>query len=117
VAWRHPLGAIKALAPLLSRGPFELGGDTDTVNYVATLPYPPAGAAEQTWAAGYRFIADLADPARSVSSLAGGQSGQPGSRHYTDQLGAWRSGRHHALLYDRTAIDKAALARLLLLPG
>lgn len=116
VGWLHPLGAIKALAPLLNRGPYELGGDGDTVNYGASMPFPPAGVATDAWGAGYRLIADLADPARSLSLLAGGQSGLPGSKHYADQIGAWLSNRYHALLYDRTAIDKAAIDRLLLVP-
>jgi penicillin amidase len=116
VTWRHPLSAVRVLAPLLNRGPYELAGDSETVNYTATLPIPPQGVAKQAWLPGYRLIADLAEPARSVSLLAGGQSGLPGSRHYDDQIGAWRSGRHHALLYDPTAIDRAAIHRLLLLP-
>jgi penicillin amidase len=117
VAWRHPLGAIKALEPFLCRGPYELGGDGDTVNYGASMPYPPAGVATDAWAAGYRLIADLAAPEHSISLLAGGQSGLPNSKHYADQVGAWVSNRYHALLFDRTAIDRAALGRLLLAPA
>lgn len=117
VTWRHPLGAIKSLAPLFNRGPYELAGDLDTVNYAATLPYPPAGAATHAWLPAYRLIVDLAEPARSVSLLAGGEWGQPGSPHYADQIGAWRSGRYHTLLYNRVAIDKAAIHRLLLMPA
>jgi penicillin amidase len=117
VAWRHPLGAIKALEPFLSRGPFEIGGDGDTVNYGASVPFPPEGIATDAWVAGYRLIVDLAAPERSISLLAGGQSGLPNSKHYADQVGAWVSSRYHALLYDRTAIDRAALGRLLLVPA
>jgi penicillin amidase len=116
VTWRHPLSAVKALAPLLNRGPFELPGDLDTVNYAATLPYPVDGAATQAWLPAYRLIADLADPARSVSLLAGGEWGQPLSPHYADQIGAWRSGRYHPQLYGRAALEKAVIHRLVLLP-
>jgi penicillin amidase len=117
VTWRHPLSAVKALAPLLNRGPYELPGDLDTVNYAATLPYPVGGVATQAWLPAYRIIVDLADPARSVAQLAGGEWGQPGSPHYADQIGAWRTGRPHTLLYDRVAIDKAAIHRLMLMPA
>jgi penicillin amidase len=116
VAWRHPLSAVKALAQLLNRGPYELPGDLDTVNYAATLPYPAEGAATQAWVPAYRLIVDLADPGRSVSLLAGGEWGQPGSPHYADQIGSWLTNRHHALWYSRAAVDKAAIDRLLLLP-
>ena len=117
VTWRHPLGQIKALAPLFNRGPYELPGDADTVNYCATLPLAPAGDAERAWLAGYRLIVDLADPGRSVSLLTSGQSGLPLSPHYADQIGSWRSGRPHSLLYERTAVDRAAIDRLILMPG
>ncbi|MCC6630224.1 MAG: penicillin acylase family protein [Chloroflexi bacterium] len=117
VTWRHPLSAVKGLAPLLNRGPFELPGDLDTVNYAATLPYPVDGTATQAWLPAYRLVVDLADPTRSIALMAGGEWGQPGSSHYADQIGAWRSGRYHALLYDWSAIEKAAIHRLVLLPA
>ena len=117
VTWRHPLSAIKALAPLLNRGPHELPGDADTVNMAAVVPYPPDGRATHAWLPAYRLVVDLADPTRSVSQLAGGEWGLPGSRHYADQIGAWITGRPHTLLYGRAAIDKAAITRQLLMPA
>jgi penicillin amidase len=116
VTWRHPLSAVKVLAPLLNRGPYEMPGDADTVNQASTVPYPATPESTNAWVPAYRMIVDLADPTRSVALLAGGESGHPGSPHYADQIGAWRSGRYHALLYNRHAIDKAAVHRLLLMP-
>lgn len=118
LAWRHPFARLPVVGALFGRGPFEAPGDTETVNYSAVVELPGgARGSEFQWVAGYRMIADLADPTRSVSVVAGGQSGQPLSRHFADQLGAWRSGRHHVLMYDPEAVDKSALGRWLLVPA
>ena len=36
-----------------------------------------------------RFVANLADWDDSILLIPGGESGQPGSRHYTDQFSYW----------------------------
>ena len=40
----------------------------------------------------YRQLIDLDEPERSRWILAGGVSGDPGSRHYADQIPAWLAG-------------------------
>jgi penicillin amidase len=40
-----------------------------------------------------RFIANLGDWDQSIMLIPGGQSGQPGSSHYTDQFPYWYEGR------------------------
>jgi penicillin amidase len=40
----------------------------------------------------YRQLIDLDAPERSRWILAGGVSGDPGSRHYADQIPAWLAG-------------------------
>lgn len=47
--------------------------------------------------AGLRFVADLADAEATLAVIATGQSGHPMSRHWSDQLEAWRSGGMRAL--------------------
>jgi penicillin amidase len=44
--------------------------------------------------AGLRAIFDLADLDRSRFIIAGGQSGNPLSAHYRDQVERWRDGRY-----------------------
>jgi penicillin amidase len=64
----------------------------------------------------FRFIADLGDLRQSRGLLAPGQSGQPGSRHYADQVDAWFQGNYHPMLYAREDVEREAVARLTLLP-
>jgi penicillin amidase len=49
----------------------------------------------QAWlGAGYRMVADLADPQCGIWSVeVAGASGQPGSLHYADQVEPWSAGR------------------------
>lgn len=101
ISFPHPLGR-GPLARVLSRGPYPLGGDHNTV---AQAPYDPAAP----YAAGlavpsYRQIIDLRDLSNSVSMHTTGQSGQPGSRHFADMIGHWRRIEYHPMLFEREAI-------------
>ena len=40
-----------------------------------------------------RFVANLADWDNSLMLIAGGQSGQVGSSHYSDQFAYWYEGK------------------------
>jgi penicillin amidase len=91
----HPFGRIRALARFFDRGPYPLGGDGTTVwsGYSSmhdldssTVVGPP-----------YRFVADLAYLEGSQGLLVPGQSGNPASPHYDDQIDAWFSGDYHPL--------------------
>ena len=63
-----------------------------------------------------RFIADLGDLRNSLGLLAPGQSGQPGSKHYDDQVEAWFTGDYHPMLYAREDVEREAEVRLRLEP-
>jgi penicillin amidase len=62
------------------------------------------------------MIVDLADFNRSLGVLPGGQWGQPGSRHYADQLPLWLRGEYHPMLWDRQAVEGNVESRLVLEP-
>jgi len=66
--------------------------------------------------AGYRAVYDLGNPARSLFSQATGQSGNPLSRHFDDQLTDWRDGHYFVLFRDRDLLLAADATRLHLLP-
>ncbi|MSQ09681.1 MAG: penicillin acylase family protein [Dehalococcoidia bacterium] len=112
---QHPLAKLKPLEWLFNRGPFLLRGDTDTVHQASFSHQQPYDATR--WTPTYRFVADLAnwDNCRSVHMP--GQSGQPGSRHYDDQLGLWLAGATHAMPFSRTAVHAAAVNRQRFLPA
>jgi penicillin amidase len=112
---RHPLDAVPALAKLLDRGPFPMGGDVDTI-LMGYLPRKFAGPPFYV-APSYRQICDLSDWDRSQSIHPPGQSGQPGSRHYADMLQPWLRMQYHPMLWSRARVEAAAVERLTLEPG
>ena len=81
------------------------------VSYVGSRPY-----AVYSYAPSYRQIIDLSDFNRSVAILAGGQSGNPASRHYSDMIEPWRRVEYHPMLFDRDEIERAAAGKLMLRP-
>lgn len=73
----------------LSRGPYASPGDSLTLN-VASGDDARSGPS-------WRQVVDLSNLAASVGVYPGGQSGNPVSRHYADQLEAWLAGDYHVL--------------------
>src|SRR5262249_7964523 len=85
---KHPLGRSWLLAPIFDLGPVPSGGDTDTINHALTLPFarpPPTVAAPRT-------VIDVGAWSNPRFALPGGQSGNPFSPHYADQLPLWQRG-------------------------
>jgi penicillin amidase len=115
LTYSHPLGQVKPLDRLFNRGPYPLGGDGTTIWLGLTTLHdlsnpgiigPP-----------FRFIADMDDLRNSWGLLAPGQSGQPGSKHYGDQVQAWFNAGYHPLLFARQDVERETKARLRLAPG
>ncbi|MBK8212068.1 MAG: penicillin acylase family protein [Rhodospirillales bacterium] len=67
--------------------------------------------------AGFRAVYDLADPAASRFIIAGGQSGNPFSRHWRDLVDTWMAGGGLRLASDRETLRREAESRLELVPG
>ena len=111
----HPLGQVKPLNLIFNRGPFPIGGDTDTVHQAAFIPNEPY--AVKSWCASYRQIVDVSDWGRSLAIHTNGQSGQPGSRHYADMIPLWRNGEYHPMLWERAQVEAAAEDTLVLVPA
>jgi penicillin amidase len=107
---RHFLSGRGDLGVLLDRGGAPVHGSGVTV---CNTGYDP-----NYWAvigANYRLIADLAaDPPGLYAVDAAGESGEPGSPHYGDQLPEWMAGRHHFIVMDRTRPEREAAAVLTL---
>jgi penicillin amidase len=93
-------------------GPVARPGDEETVN--STGYY--GKSFEQVAGASYREVLDTSDWDKSVAVNVPGQSGQPGSVHYSDLLSLWAEGRYFPLSYSAIAVEKAATDKLLLEP-
>lgn len=112
---RHVLGSQAALGRLLNRGPFPMGGDADTIWNAQVARHDPNQDGVMIGPP-FRFIADLSDLGQSRGQLMPGQSGQVGSPHYADGIGAWLRGDYHPMVIDRAAVEGNAEARFTLVP-
>jgi len=93
--------------------PLARPGDSETVNSTGHT----RSSFEQTSGASYRQILDAGDWDRSLAVNVPGQSGQPGSPHYSDLMPLWKDGLYFPLLYSRAAVEKHTVNRLVLQPA
>jgi penicillin amidase len=64
----------------------------------------------------FRAVWDVGNWDAGGIVIPSGESGEPGSGHYTDLSAAWVAGRLEPLPYSRRAVDAAARERLTLVP-
>ncbi len=114
LTFNHNLSSNSILRKCFNVGPFPIGGDNTTIwasgaNYhdldSSIIVGPP-----------YRMVIDLIDLSRSISVLVPGQSGNPASPYYCDQVDDWFNARYHPMLTDRRIILEKTSHRLLLKP-
>jgi penicillin amidase len=112
VTFHHPLELLTDAKQLLDIGPLPRPGDSYTVN---NSTY--AGEKfDQLSGPSYREILDVGNWDESVVANAPGQSGQPGSPHYSDLVPLWEQTRYFPMLYSQPAVEKQAKDRLVLEP-
>lgn len=121
LTYTHMLGRARLLDRLFNRGPYPIGGDSNTV-WAAGFGHRDLSSLQDVGQAGlvgppFRLIADVGDWRNSVKLLTPGQSGQPGSKHYADQAEAWLTGDYQALLFARADIEREAESILRLTPA
>ena len=117
VRWREAgpvllIQLVEGLEQLLDRGGVPVRGDYVTVCNTGLAPdySAPTGA-------GYRMIADLADPSGGLWAIdAGSESGHPGSPHYDDQLDDWVAARYHYVPLKREGLAGLTTAIVTLQP-
>lgn len=91
-----PAIAVGALGRYLDRGPFPAPGSTNTVNVAGYT----IGDGYKVWnVPAMRLVVDfsLAEPLYLIN--AGGQSGNPASRHYDDGIPLYLSGKNRSLAF------------------
>lgn len=115
VRFQHAFGTKKILRPIFDRGPFPCGGDANTVAQAAVDLLEPTS--EALFTVSLRMVADVGnwDACRFV--LAGGQSGNPLSHNYDDQIDLWRRGMAIPMPYSTEAVKKASKKMLRLSPN
>ncbi|HTZ55813.1 MAG TPA: penicillin acylase family protein [Candidatus Acidoferrum sp.] len=100
---KHPLSALGA--SFLNGTKFAGDGDAFTVHVQNT-----------GFSQSFRAVWDVGNWDAGGITIPQGESGRPGSGHYTDEAAAWVAGRLLALPFSPGAVEAAAVNRLTLLP-
>lgn len=106
VSFPHPLAGAPLIGLQFTIPPFPQngsGGSTATVNVGRSVSM--------------RFIADAGDWDRTQHSITLGQSGNPSSPHWKDQLADWRAVTPRPFPFTDTAIARATRETIILAPG
>jgi penicillin amidase len=111
---RHPAGARRPLDRVFNRGPYPWGGDTNTVNQAAVNLADPASTVLVI--ASLRIAVDVGNWEVSRYVLPGGQSGNPLSPHYDDQLDLYLRGEGVPIAWSAEAVEAATREVLQLEP-
>jgi penicillin G amidase len=112
VNFEHPLGLQKPLDQVFNRGPFPIGGDTDTPCQTAMSPDNPYD--NRAWSPTFRQVVDMGDLSRSLVIVPPGQSENLASPHYDDLIQDWLDGDYHPMLWTRAQVEGAAKSKLVL---
>ena len=102
---KHGLADAPVIGPLLSPGPFPIGGEADTVAQSGVLGL--THFASSTAIPALRLIVKLSDPPEAQFALAGEQIHEP-LRANGPLTDAWLQDRHLPLLRDRAEIERTA---------
>jgi penicillin amidase len=112
IGWNHSLGRDAELRDVVNLPAVEVGGDVNTV-FNTSLAY----GATASSGVSFRQIYDLRDLNAARICIPPGNSGQPGSPHYGDNVERWRDVEYHPLYIDWDDIEANAEATLTLTPG
>jgi penicillin amidase len=107
-------GTVRGLATCFNLGPVPCPGDANTVSQAAVSILQPL--AETHNMANLRAVFDLANLGESRFILCGGQSGNPCSPHYDDQLPLWQRGEAITIPWTQADVIRATRHTLRLLP-
>ena len=111
----HALGRQRALAKVFNIGPLPGWGDGTTLAMAALDPFDPL--ANPLYIPMLRMTVDVGDWEASRFAICGGQSGNPLSRHYQDQLPYWQSGEGIPIAWSAASVAQAAVTTLTLEPA
>ncbi len=115
LTFKHPVGERKPLDKVFNLGPFPWGGDANTVSQAAVSFLDPT--ANSGFVASMRMSVEVGDWDGNRFVLPGGQSGNPMSPHYADQLDLYRTGKSISIAWTSEKIRATTVASLELLPG
>ncbi|MDQ6471547.1 penicillin acylase family protein [Flavobacterium sp. LHD-80] len=114
VEHEHPLGKIAALRGLFNVGPFDSPGSNEVINNLF-FGFNEEGKYYVKGGPSTRRIVDFSDIENSWSILPTGQSGNPFSKHYSDQAEMYNEGKFRKMKLNKEEIVKTS-TKLVLKP-
>ncbi|MCL1587557.1 MAG: penicillin acylase family protein [Actinomycetia bacterium] len=108
----HPVGERKPMDKVFNLGPFPWGGDANTVSQAAVSFLDPTE--NSPFVASMRMVVDVGEWEDNRFVLPGGQSGNPMSPHYSDQLDLYRFGGAVSIAWSDEARDMVVRETLVL---
>ncbi|MEF9919097.1 MAG: penicillin acylase family protein, partial [Eubacterium sp.] len=115
VEHEHPLGKVAALRKLFNVGPFASPGTNEVINNLF-FGFNKEGQYHVKGGPSTRRVVDFADIENSWSILPTGQSGNPFSKHYSDQAEMYNAGKFRKMKLNKEEIEKTS-TKLVLKPG
>jgi len=100
VSHPHPMAFTPALRALYQPGPFPTSGSTTVraAGHGSRAPFTVTSGST------YRFLADLSRPDALFSTQTLGQSANPASEHFQDQIDLWLENRYHPFWMDENEV-------------
>jgi penicillin amidase len=111
---KHPIGSRRPFDRIFNIGPIPWSGDFTTVAQSGAPPLAPLG--NPSAVGSLRMAIDVGDWDGARFALPGGQSGNPLSPHYDDQIDAWRIGLGVPLPWSEEAVQAATTRTLFVVP-
>jgi penicillin amidase len=104
VTFQHPIGKLPLFSKFFNIGPFEIAGSNEVIDnqlfiYTDEAVIPVKGGPST------RRIIDFSDIENSWSVLPTGQSGNPMSKHYSDQSELFVSGKFRKMKLNKKEIE------------
>jgi penicillin amidase len=111
----HAIGARKPMDRIFNLGPIPWSGDFTTVAQSGAPPLEPLGSPSAV--PSLRMAVEIGAWEDARFSLPGGQSGNPLSPHYDDQLAPWIAGSGVPIAWSTKAVERATRHTLHLVPA
>ena len=105
VEFNHPFGRVESLRSYFNVGPFPVNGTREVINNLM-FPYDSTGFYKVSAGPSTRRVIDFSDIEESMSILPTGQSGNPFSPHYDDQVQLYLEGKFRKMLLNQKEIQE-----------
>ena len=102
---KHPLGSVAILKPLFNVGIFEIAGSCEVINN-NMFAYSDKEFYDIKAGPSTRRIIDFSDIENSKSIVPTGNSGNPFSKHYSDQADLFVAGKFRKMMLNKAEIIK-----------